>query len=384
MNQAFFNHLAEKYTTGEASDAEVQLLEAYYLQLEESGDEAKLTEEELAVIRERIFKLIQRRKSRASVHSIRSRKALAVAASLAILIGLGVLYSLFFHGERGDNIQTSVNTLDLPPGRDAAILTLANGQQIYLDSASGAITAQNGVQIINSDGVLLYDSPNEEDGEVVYNTVTTARGNQYQVVLSDGSRVWLNSGSSLKYPVTFKGDTRTVHLAGEAYFEVATRPMRNGDKQPFRVISADQSIEVLGTGFNVNSYEDEEAVVTTLLEGSIRLHPQGGNSVLMVPGQQASYYSMGKMRIDDSADLEKAIAWKNGWFEFDQLDLSAILRQVSRWYDVEIAYENKPGTEKFGGRLSRRLPISSVIELLEANRVECRLEAKTLFVKTLK
>ena len=131
------------------------------------------------------------------------------------------------------------------------------------DSSSGTITAQNGVQIINSDGVLAYDSPNEEDGELMYNTVATARGNQYQIVLSDGSRVWLNSGSSLRYPVTFKGDSRTVHLAGEAYFEVATRPMRNGDRQPFRVITADQSIEVLGTEFNVNSYEDEEAVVTT-------------------------------------------------------------------------------------------------------------------------
>jgi ferric-dicitrate binding protein FerR (iron transport regulator) len=262
---------------------------------------------------------------------------------------------------------------DLPPGRDAAILTLADGKIVNLEKAPGNIVNSNGMQIINTNGLLQYQGKTS-DHRLVYNTLSTARGNQYQLQLEDGTKVWLNSASTLRFPVAFKGAERKVELSGEAYFEVAHNPAK-----PFKVVMDKQVIEVLGTHFNVNGYKDEAVVRTTLLEGSLRTSIANGESSLIKPGEQ-SVLRDAHLTINHSPDVEKVMAWKNGWFEFDQMDLDAIMRQVSRWYDVDIEYEGNLPNEKYGGRIRKSLPLSAVIDMMKMNGVECSLNGKILRV----
>jgi ferric-dicitrate binding protein FerR (iron transport regulator) len=282
---------------------------------------------------------------------------------------------------------------DLPPGRDAAVLTLADGRTIILDSASGTISQQGGATVINLNGQVSYANTKGRDKStaVVYNTVSTARGNQYQLVLADGSKVWLNSASSLRFPTSFTGDIREVELDGEGYFEIA----KNAAK-PFHVKTQTQDIEVLGTHFNVNAYNDETSVKTTLLEGSVKVVkretvPQGGskeNSEILKPGEQAvlsrahspltTHHS--PFTIHHSPDIDQVMAWKNGWFEFEKTDIRAIMRQISRWYDVDIRYEIKTDNETYGGRISRNLNLSNILKMLENYGVHFKLEGKTVTV----
>jgi ferric-dicitrate binding protein FerR (iron transport regulator) len=204
--------------------------------------------------------------------------------------------------------------------------------------------------------------------------------------LPDGSKVWLNAASSIRYPTTFAGDERKVELTGEAYFEVAKDP-----KKPFHVKTPTQDIEVLGTHFNVNAYEDEGATKTTLLEGKVRLvsgewaagsRKADMRSVILNPGQQAiaAININAPIHVTDDIDLDQIMAWKNGWFEFDNTDIKTIMRQISRWYDVDIRYETKTNNETYGGRISRNLNLSSILKMLETYGVHYRLEGKTVSI----
>ncbi len=381
MEQQFFYILVDKYLEGTASADEQKLVEGYFEVLS-TGDLSGLTSEKKEALRQAIYHEIAAGIRQPVIRQLFNWKRVAVAASIILALGIGSWYFIFNKKNIPPTVAVNPPT-DLPPGRDAAILTLADGSQILLDSASGAISKQNGVTIINLNGQLSYQQEEPDSKEPVYNTVTTARGNQYQLVLADGSNVWLNAASSLRFPAAFTGNDREVELTGEGYFEVAHNPAK-----PFKVKTDKQTVQVLGTHFNIHSYIDEDAVKTTLLEGSVRVSlpltpSEGGGiggSLLLKPGHQAILKATQQLTTSNDIDIEKIMAWKNGWFEFDQLDLGAIMRQVSRWYDVDIVFEGKLTAEKFGGRISKNLPLSAVMEMMRANGVDSRLKGKTLIV----
>lgn len=256
---------------------------------------------------------------------------------------------------------------DIAPGKTGAILTLADGSTIVLDSAKqGAVAKQSGTRIIKTaSGALTYDvTEHPATSEMAWNTITTPRGAQYQVVLPDGTLVWLNAATTLRYPVAFKaGDDRKVMLTGEAYFEV-----NSNAQTPFKVAlhahGSDAEVTVLGTRFNIMAYEDEAAVRTTLLEGAV-LVSGSGNSKKLTPGQQAIFSSASTNTIVvENTDTEIAVAWKKGFFRFDQRQLPAIMREISRWYDVNIAYEGKIPEIVFGGGIDKNLPLSRILSAL--------------------
>ena len=256
-----------------------------------------------------------------------------------------------------------------------AMLTLANGSVIILDSTkNGVITNQGNVKIIKLDsGQLAYSLPSSNSAsssEISYNTISTPRAAQYQVTLSDGTKVWLNAASSLRYPTSFSGQDRKVELTGEGYFEVA----KNKDK-PFHVRVGAIEVEVLGTHFNIMAYEDEAAIQTTLLEGSVKVS-YNNQTDLLKPGRQASLdRTDNKLSVGD-ANVQQVVAWKNGYFYFDKSDVRTIMRQVSRWYDLNIVYESSVPDMKFSGKIERSLPLSGISHLLESGQIHFRIEGK--------
>lgn len=260
-----------------------------------------------------------------------------------------------------------------------AILTLSNGSVIILDSTkNGIITNQGNVKIIKLDSGQLAYSPLSSNGgassEISYNTISTPRAAQYEVVLSDGSKVWLNAASSLRYPTSFSGQDRKVELTGEGYFEVA----KNKDK-PFHVRVGAVEVEVLGTHFNIMAYDDEAAIQTTLLEGSVKVS-YNKQSDLLKPGRQASVDRADNKLTTGDANVQQAVAWKNGYFYFDRSDVKTIMRQVSRWYDLDIVYESSVPDMKFSGKIERSLPLSGISHLLESGQIHFRIEGKNLIM----
>jgi ferric-dicitrate binding protein FerR (iron transport regulator) len=291
----------------------------------------------------------------------------AVAAVVAVLAAGG-----WYFGSRSRTAPLAgvpvVNKPDAAPGGNKAVLTLADGHTIVLDSAvKGDLTSQGNTKVIKLDsGLLAYRSGGTVTGKAapagapVYNILTTPRGGQYQIVLPDGSKVWLNAASSLKFPTSFTGTDRTVTLNGEAYFEVSRRT-----DQPFFVrLKNDVAVEVLGTRFNINDYNDEPAVRATLLEGSIRVQRDGHSNVLR-PGQQAVLgRTDAAITINKDADLDEAVAWKNGMFVFNSVPLEAIMRQMERWYDVEVSYRGNVKGISFNGQISRYSNVSKMLDML--------------------
>ena len=381
MDKQAFLRMLDKYQDGTASPAEKTLIEEYYRRLEKAGTTELSAEEEIA-LRQAMYKNITAGMAERETPVIPIRRknySLAAAAAVLLLaIGAGSYYWLFKEQitQPRNNSMAKAKHHDLPPGRDAATLTLADGRTIVLDSANGTISKQGGATVINLNGQVSYAKTGDKNApvQVVYNTITTARGNQYQLILADGSKVWLNSASSLRFPTAFTGDKREVELDGEGYFEVA----KNAAK-PFHVKTSTQDIEVLGTHFNVNAYKDEETIKTTLLEGKVKVLNDGKTAILE-PGEQAVLKGNSPFTIDHSPDLDQVMAWKNGWFEFDNTDIKTIMRQISRWYDVDVRYEVKPNNETYGGRISRNLNLSNILKMLETYGVHYRLENKTLVV----
>jgi ferric-dicitrate binding protein FerR (iron transport regulator) len=392
MDKQAFLRMLDKYQDGSASSAEKTLIEEYYRRLEKAGTTELSTEEEFA-LRQAMYKNITAGlEERDSVVIPFKRKKYGLAAAAAVLliaIGSGSYYWLFKDqaAQPPANITGKTKPHDAPPGKDAATLTLADGHTIILDSANGTISQQGGATVINLNGQVSYARAGgkNEQAAVVYNTITTARGNQYQLILADGSKVWLNSASSLRFPTAFTGDKREVELDGEGYFEIATLRLRSWQKMPFHVKTNNQDIEVLGTHFNVNAYKDEETTKTTLLEGMVKIvngqwSMANGRTAILQPGEQAVLKSNSPFTIDHSPDLDQVMAWKNGWFEFDNTDLKTIMRQISRWYDVDVRYEVKTNNETYGGRISRNLNLSNILKMLETYGVHYRLENKMLVV----
>lgn len=268
---------------------------------------------------------------------------------------------------------------DATPGTNKAILTLANGAKIILNEVANGKIAREGQTSITkiNDGSLKYlpsenGSASDQD---TYNTISTPRGGQYQVTLPEGSKVWLNSVSSITFPTCFAGNQRKVTITGEVYFEVT----RNKTK-PFFVSTKGQSVQVLGTHFNINAYEDEEKTRTTLLEGSIKITASSNNSKIMIPGQQAEV-DHNRITILKSDNANAAVAWKNGYFVFDGADLQSLMRQISRWYDVNIIYNGVPGDHEFIGEIKRNTNLSNVLKILALSGVHFRIENNNLYIQ---
>lgn len=268
---------------------------------------------------------------------------------------------------------------DVKPGGQKALLTLADGTQIILDSASSGLLAQQGnAQIIKlHNGELAYNTNGKADVGLLYNTMSTPVGGIYQLILPDGSKVWLNSASSIRYPTAFTDKERRVEISGEVYFEVA----KNAAK-PFIVkVTNLAAIKVLGTHFNVNAYNDEAEIKTTLLEGAVNIS-QGNKSSTLSPGQQAQINQSGFIKRVDNVDLDEAVAWKNGSFLFNSAALPVVLRQAARWYDLDVVYEGKVPTDKFSGQIPRSVNLSSLLKWMQWSDVHFKLEGKKLTIKS--
>ncbi|HWW40092.1 FecR family protein, partial [Pedobacter sp.] len=257
-----------------------------------------------------------------------------------------------------------------------AVLTLSDGKNIILDEAAdGHIADQSGVTITKTkQGEIIYAVNNHLTSKAV-NQISTPKGGQYQIQLPDGTKVWLNSASSLRYPASFSGPERKVELSGEAYFEVT-----KNKNMPFKVLTRKQEITVLGTHFNVNGYEDEETIKTTLLEGSVKVKIMGSeNSALLKPGEQSVYEKNGLNVVN--ADLDEVIAWKNGYFLFQDEDIHAVMRKVARWYDIEVVYQGNLSRKHIGGSVSKSKDLSDVLMILKAtDEVNFKIEGRRVTV----
>ncbi|MBS1597441.1 MAG: FecR family protein [Bacteroidetes bacterium] len=304
------------------------------------------------------------------------------AAAAGILIVLGGASWLIWNNSRKPeqkNIVVSVYKNDVAPGRSKATLTLANGSVVTLDTAEqGKIIQEGDAKILKTEnGQLAYTldpSVILRNREILFNTVATPRGGQYQLLLADGSRVWLNAASSLKYPVYFTGKERSVELTGEAYFEVAKNP-----KMPFKVKVNGMEVQVLGTHFNVMAYTDEREIRTTLLEGSVKII-KGDENSLLKPGQQSVVDENGSMKTIDNQNLDEVVSWQKGIFQFTNSDVKTIMRQAARWYDVDVSYEGDI-PDHFNATIPRNVSVSKLFEILElTGHIHFKIDGKKVIV----
>jgi transmembrane sensor len=375
MNESEIKGLLQKYHAGKCTADEIAFLESWYAQWNQEIPFGLSSEElgsELSAIGEGIPTL-----HRAKEKSLWPR--IAAAASILLFLTIGGYFLL--HKQPQQHLsQNQVH--DIAPGGNKTILTLANGKKIILNIAHNGFLAEQGGSAVNktADGAIVYkdaDSNRAQNPELItYNAIAIPRGGEYQlVVLPDGSKVWVNSASSLRYPTAFTGNERKVELIGEAYFEVAHNPAK-----PFRVVSKGQTVEVLGTHFNINSYDDEPVIKTTLLEGKVKVTATSNNVVkILLPGEQAALNA--NSFIINTVDTEEAVAWKNGQFMFNNDNITYIMRTISRWYNVEIDYSGPvPGNGFYGG-VSRFKNVSEVLNILQlTGKVHFKIEGRKITV----
>lgn len=286
------------------------------------------------------------------------------AAVVFILMSVGLLFYRLFTSPVGG--QIAVAQAEVLPGKNKAVLTLADGSKVMLDDLkAGVVSRQNGVLITKTAaGSLAYqtvENPKITSNKLAYNTLSVPRGGQYIVVLPDGTKVWLNSASTLYFPVTSNGKDRQVRLTGEAYFEVA-----HNKQLPFKVLTGGQLVQVLGTHFNIKGYPEDSNIATTLLEGSVKIHQlSSGHSRMLIPGQQAKVIENNSEIDISQVKTDQEVAWKNGYFLFDNQDIKTVMKTISRWYDVDVIYKNAPGNDRFGGTFSRNTNLSELLGNLE-------------------
>jgi transmembrane sensor len=385
------SYLLKIYSSGKATIEEEQDL---FKWVARSGKEAPIKKhiEELVstynsnevvptVNWERLYQnIIEEKNSRNFQPILRKRiwPGWAAAAAVLIILGTGYYFLTHTHKEQKDLSVTKKPKMNdiAPPNTVNAVLTLGNGQKILLNSTGNGILAKQGsVNVIKlANGEISYRGASNE---VQYNTLSNPRGSKViNLVLADGSKVWLNTASSLRYPTAFTGNERNVEITGEAYFEVA-----HNSSMPFIVSRGNTSIKVIGTHFNVNAYDDESLLNVTLLEGSVSVEAKSNQHFKVIkPGEQAQVNKNGDIEINNSVDLNEVMAWKNGLFSFNDIDIKSIMREVSRWYDADVVFE-KPIEEKFYAEVSRNTSISTLLQMLEATKaVHFKIEGKTIHV----
>jgi transmembrane sensor len=306
---------------------------------------------------------------------------LSIAASILLLIAASVFFHLMEKKAKPLIAHNQEKHLinDVAPGSNKALLTLSDGSKIALDDARNGTLGNQGQTTLNKtkNDELIYESgaAAAKNAPVVYNTVSTPKGGEFQLVLSDGSKIWLNAASSITFPTTFSGTERRVTITGEVYFEVA-----KNKELPFRVIAGKQTVEVLGTHFNINAYADESAIKTTLMEGSVKVS-SGNQSAILKPDQQANISTNGSDMIKiKTVDTDNVLAWKNGSFDFEKEELQAIMRQVARWYDVDVKYEGNVPLKSFTGSISRNVNLSELLKMLKYTGINFKIDGQTVVV----
>ncbi len=310
----------------------------------------------------------------------------AAAAIFIILTSTALTFLLPKNGKRAIATLSIEKNVPQPilPGGNKAVLKLSNGKTIILDSAAnGSLALQGNVKVVKlANGQIVYSTDGKAASEALYNTMSTPRGGQYKLTLSDGTVVWLNSSSAITYPISFTGKERNVTIEGEAYFEVA-----KDRSKPFHVKIKDVDVAVLGTHFNINSYEDEENLKTTLLEGSIKITNGAATTAVLKPGQQAVVAlsnqlekSYSTIEINNNVDVEQVMAWKNGFFQFNGYGIRAVMRQLERWYDINVRYEGKIAEREFAGQINRNATLSEVLSILKESNVHFKIEGRNLII----
>lgn len=384
MNEINPSELLRKYLEGNSTPEETAILETWYFRYEDqslSAVDAQERVKQLDSIRNVLVSISNSSDYHQNVpnlgngrirHLSSLKKMVAVAAALIICFGLG----LFYYSKSSFDPHRPQFTQDILPGSNGAVLTLANGKQIYInDEAEGNLAVESGVKISKTkDGVITYQLQNASGNAAQNNSLETRNGEQTQLILPDHSKVWLNSGSIIRYPSSFAAmKVRRIELTGEAYFEVA-----KDAAHPFIVKTSLQEVRVLGTHFNVNSYQDEPKIKTTLLEGSVKVI-SGQSKVILKPGEQASIKSpqlqsaktsgRSGLKANDvevtRADMKEVMAWKNGYFRFEGEPLESVMRKVSRWYNIRVIYDaSVPRNILLGGFISRKKNLSAVLEMM--------------------
>jgi transmembrane sensor len=365
--------LIKKYCKGTCNEQEKAIVESWHLNdLAASNLEPSAQDINSAYLRGRRAIIAH---ANSGVRKLWPR--IAAAASILVFLGIGTyLYSTQSLSPTAvQNART-----DIAPGGNRAILTLSNGKQISLNGAKNGELALQGNVSVNktSDGSLSYrPSANQlKKQEVAYNSISTPIGGQYHLTLEDGTNVWLNSASAIKYPTLFTGGERKVEVTGEVYFEVTHNALK-----PFRVVTGKQVVEVLGTHFNINAYADEAGIKTTLVEGAVRVST-GNSSMVIKPGQQ-SVVQNEKLHLNGKADINEAVAWKNGYFQFKDEKMESVMRKLSRWYNIELKYEGESSSEEgFNGTISRSKNISQVLKMLERTKaVHFKIEGRRVIIQ---
>lgn len=370
--------LADKWLQGTITDEEKRIFTEWYNGFDDSFPLSDI--EAPLVLKQEMFASIQQKKDRIKrAHFFSFRKMGWAAAVVIVLCGAAGLwiYNKPARNLSQQTIQKPLSETDIAPGTNKATLTLADGSIISLDEAkTGNLAKQGNTAIVKLDSGQLAYQVKGAIKEISYNTLTTPRGGQFHLTLPDGSEVWLNAASSIRFPTAFEGKQRKVFITGEAYFEV-----RHNKLIPFVVeVNEHTSIEVLGTHFNINSYPDESSIKTTLVEGLVKVNSFNRHEFI-TPGQQMQVNENNTIKLIKQADIEEALAWKNGVFQFHAANLPAVLRQLSRWYDVDIEYENNIPEREFEGEMQRDLSLLQVLKILEKNKVKFEIKGKTLIVK---
>ncbi|ACU60154.1 FecR family protein [Chitinophaga pinensis] len=377
-DQQYFFKLLSRYNEGKVTPEEAAFVDRYlelldYREKDVLKDFDQQKVQIAASMQERLLESIRHEPVVNRIYPV--RRWLTAAAAVLLLLGSG--YYFFERQHTPAKHQTAQHT-DILPGKTGAILTLADGSKIVLDSSrNGVIAMQGNTTIQLNNGKIRYNKGGHESSPaskpVGYNTITTPRGRQYQLVLPDGTSVWLNAASSLSYPTDFNGKERRVRVSGEAYFEVASNA-----SQPFIVTVNDATtIQVLGTKFNINAYKDESSINTTLLQGAVKVTYRKA-SQLLKPGQAAQISQ--ELRLIPTADVNGVIAWKEGVFAFNNADLPTVMRQLARWYDIEVSYEGSVSAATFTGEIDKSLTLSQVLQGLTATSINYKIEGNRLII----
>jgi len=385
LKQKEFNRIVRAYLSGRSTPEQDIFVKQYFdLFTDEIDILTETDRKESNEIRDRLKLKIDQNITQLDKPTIKlfSKYLTVAAASILILSSITVYYFYPRYSNPANNLKENVATIS--PGSNKAVLTLSNGKQIDLEEAvKGELADQFGVDIIKTkDGSITYQNQNEiVAANLATNTISTPRGGQYQLVLPDGTQVWLNAASSLTFPVRFSNSQREVMLQGEAYFEVSKKK-----NHPFKVVTNHQTVKVLGTHFNINDYLDEPLSKVTLLEGSVQVATNAYlNKATLKPGQQAAVQWRNNTQTISvsNVDTEESIAWKNGYFQFDDEPLESVLRKISRWYNVDISYE-KDSYDKisFSGTLSKYSDVKNILRKIEyTGAVKFNIEGRNIMVK---
>lgn len=395
--------LLKRYLFGEPTPEEKAVVDKWYNSVEENEETEDV--DAISEVGERIFvRSWDQLQSGISIIPIYRKKYFRVAASILLILSGGLLVYFLNTTEREKNESDSLvgvveaNNDISAPEVNKATLTLADGSTIILESTDvGALAQQGKVQITKlTNGEIVYNSHSDASDEIQFNTLSVPKGSKpMQLVLSDGSRVWINVASSVTYPTSFRGIERKVEITGEVYFEVASIGGTNDEKNPEEVnkrlpfiVSAPSrlddgrslTVRVLGTHFNVNAYEDERSSKVTLLEGSVLVEAEKKKSLYLKPEQQVELNETGNLSLHSDIDIEEVMAWKNNWFIFNSLTMPEVMRQIEKWYDITVVYAHPVENKHFSGIVSRNNNLSEVLKILEHGGIRFNIEGKKITV----